>query len=367
MLCKKCKRDIPEFAPFCCWCGAKQSAPERKRKSRGNGQGSVYKMPCGTWAAEITLGYYLTPEGKLKRKRARKYGFRTKKDAAAYIETLRTNPEQPKTITVSELYERLKPDLERLSRSKQTAYRGAWKKIHTAIEWRTIDSFTVPELQTLVDSSAPSYYTRRDIKALISKLYQIAIRDDYADKNRAEFIKLPELVTSEREVFTADEIAALWADYASTAAHITAGMLIMLYVGIRPGELLTIRSENVHLDEHYMTGGIKTERGKRRKLIIPDKIAPIIAELLTDKRSYRLYYYRKDSDFYDAWTAKRAALGLRDVLTPYCCRHTYITRLTALGVSPAMLQELAGHEDYDTTLDYTHLSISERLEAVNRL
>ena len=366
MLCKKCKKEIPEAAPFCCWCGAKQSAPERKRKSRGNGQGSVYKTPSGTWAAEVTLGWYISGD-KLKRKRARKYGFKTKREAAAYIETLRLNPEQPKTITMSALHERLKPDLERLSKSKQTAYKIAWNKIRAEVEWRTIDSFSVPELQELVDSSAPSYYTRRDIKALISKLYQIAIRDDYEDKNRADFIKLPQLVETEREVFTDDDIAALWADYADTGDQITAGMLIMLYVGIRPGELLTIRAENVHVADHYMTGGIKTERGKRRKLILPDKILPIITRLLDDSRSYRLYYYRKDSDFYTDWAAKRAALGLRESLTPYCCRHTYITRLTALGVSPAMLQELAGHEDYDTTLDYTHLSVADRLAAVNRL
>ncbi|MBQ3330290.1 MAG: tyrosine-type recombinase/integrase [Ruminococcus sp.] len=365
-ICIKCKKELPDGSLFCCWCGKKQAEPERKTKSRGNGQGSVYKMPCGTWAAEVTLGYYIA-DGKQKRKRARKYGFRTKKEAVAYIETLRTSPEQSKTITMSELYERLKPELDRLSKSKQTAYRGAWKKISGEIAWRTIDSFSVPELQELVDGAAPTYYTRRDIKALISKLYKIAIRDDFEDKNRAEFIKLPELVTTERETFAGEEIAALWSDYAATGDKITAGMLIMLYVGIRPGELLTIRTENVHLGEHYMTGGIKTARGKRRKLIIPDKITPIIAQLMREERSYRLYYYRKDSDFYEAWISKRDALGLRECLTPYCCRHTYITRLTALGVSPAMLQELAGHEDYDTTLDYTHLSIADRLSAVNLL
>jgi len=365
MLCVKCNKEIPEGSVFCCWCGSKQAGFSRKTKSRGNGQGTVFKRGSG-WAAEITLGYYLK-DGKKKRKCRRKQGFRTKKEALAYIETLRSTPSAPQLITVSELYERLKPDLERLSKSKQTAYRIAWNKIKSEVEWRTIDSFSVPELQELVDSSAPSFYTRRDIKALISKLYGVAIRDDFADKNRAEFIKLPKLITSERETFHDDEIALLWADYRQTSNKVTAGMLIMLYVGIRPGELLTIRTENVHLAEHYMTGGIKSERGKRRKLIIPDKIAPIISRLLDSAEDGLLCWYKGKNDFYDDWQAKRAALGIREALTPYCCRHTYITRLTSLGVSPAMLQELAGHEDYETTLDYTHLSVAERLEAVNKL
>lgn len=364
--CVKCRKEIPEGSSFCNFCGARQDEPKHKPKARGNGQGSVYRAKCGTWTAEVTLGYYMQ-NGKRRRKRARKYGFRTKREAVAYIETLRLNPEQSKTITMSELLERLKPDLERLSKSKQTAYRIAWNKIKSEVEWRTIDSFSVPELQDLVDSSAPSFYTRRDIKALISKLYGIAIRDDFEDKNRAEFIKLPKLVENEREIFTDIEIDRLWTDYAATHDKITAGMLVMLYVGIRPGELLTIRTENVHLDEHYMTGGIKSERGKRRKLILPDKLLPIVRELITHQKDGLLCWYKNKNDFYDEWVLKRKVLGIREQLTPYCCRHTYITRLTALGVSPAMLQELAGHEDYDTTLDYTHLSVKERLEAVNLL
>ena len=32
-----------------------------------------------------------------------------------------------------------------------------------------------------------------------------------------------------------------------------------------------------------------------------------------------------------------------------------------------MLQELAGHEDYDTTLDYTHLSVNDRFIEVEKL
>lgn len=366
MICVKCGAEIPDNSNYCNLCGKKQVAPTHGTKKRGNGQGTVYKRPSGTWAAQITLGYYMQ-NGKRKRKTAQKYGFKTKKEAVAYIQNLYSTPEKSRNITVSELWDLFQAELESLSKSKQTAYRIAWRKIQTDIAYRTIDSFSVPELQELVDNAAPSYYTRRDIKTLLSHFYKIAIRDDYTDKNRTEYIKLPKLEVAERPIFSENDIDTLWLDYNNGPCSITAGMLVMLYTGIRPGELLAIRTENVHLDEHFMTGGIKTAKGKARKIIIPDKLQCVIAFLLDNSQRGLLLYYSCSDDFYEFWRDKRAQLCISEALTPYCCRHTYITNLTKLKVSPAMLQELAGHEDYDTTLEYTHLSVADRLAEVNRL
>ncbi|MBQ7003120.1 MAG: site-specific integrase [Oscillospiraceae bacterium] len=325
----------------------------------------MYKSKSGTWTAEITLGYY-TCDGVRKRKRKRKYGFAKKKDALAYILALQNGIEERKTITMSVLWEIFRQQMDTLSRSKRTAYNIAWNKISNDVCYRTIDEFSVPELQELTDSHGNSYYTKRDIKNLLSHLYKIAIRDDYADKNKAAFIRLPELHSEERIVFADSEIDALWNDYNNTHSRITAQMLTMLYTGIRPGELLSIKAENVHLNDHYMTGGIKTKKGKNRKIIIPDRLRPVIEMMMGENRDL-IAWYNKTEEFYNAWKEKRSKLGIREAITPYCCRHTYVTKLTALKVSPAMLQELAGHEDYDTTLEYTHLSVADRLAEVNKL
>lgn len=363
MLCKKCRREIPDNSKFCLECGAKQGKAAAAK--RGNGQGCVFRRPSGTWAAEITLGYFIK-DGKMKRKMRRKCGFKTKKEAVLYLDVLRQEYESPKKITLSQLWERYSDNWD-LSQPKQAAYKIAWKKIENTVGWRKIDSLTSDELQDLVDSAAPSYYTRRDIKTVLSKLYQIAMRDDFTDKNKASFIKLPKLVTNERTIFTDSEISALWEDYNSTADKVTAALLVMLYTGMRPVEVQRVRTDEVHLSEHYMTGGAKTEKGKNRKIIIPDKLVPVIKSAVARSRKGLLFWYSSKNDIYEEWAEKRSELGLRAELTPYCARHTYITRLTALGVSPAMLKELAGHEDYETTLIYTHLSINDRLKEVNRL
>lgn len=365
MLCIKCGKDIQSDAIFCPYCGKRQEKPERAKRTRGNGLGSVYKMPAGTWAAEITLGWHME-DGALKRKRRRKYGFKTKKAAIEYLTQLRAQGEKRTQITVSELHEMWLDSSDKLSKSKQDAYRIAWAKIKEGVGYRPIEEITVPELQELTDDAGTSYYTKRDIKTLLSHLYKLAIRDDYTDKNRAQYIQLPTLETQEREIFTEQEIDRLWSFYAATGDITACRMLIMLYTGIRPGELIQIRTENIHLDEQWMTGGIKTEKGKRRKIILPDCILPLIEHSLSESSGGLLAKYAKNG-LYDAWNALRDEMHMRKELTPYCCRHTYVTRLTALKVSPAMLQELAGHEDYDTTLDYTHLSVRDRLIEVNRL
>ena len=365
MICIKCGKNISEEALFCMYCGKKQSKTGRAKRTRGNGLGSVYKMPAGTWAAEITLGWNME-NGILKRKRRRKYGFKTKKSAIEYLTELRAQGEKRRNITVSELHDMWLDSADKLSKSKQDAYRIAWAKIKDGVGYRPIEELTVPELQELTDDAGTSYYTKRDIKTLLSHLYKLAIRDDYADKNRAQYIQLPTLETQEREIFTEQEIDRLWSCYTATGDITACRMLIMLYTGIRPGELTTIQTENIHLDEQWMTGGIKTDKGKRRKIILPDCILPLIRHSLSESSGGLLAKYTKNG-LYDDWNALRDALGIRKALSPYCCRHTYVTRLTALKVSPAMLQELAGHEDYDTTLDYTHLSVSERLAEVNRL
>ena len=50
----------------------------------------------------------------------------------------------------------------------------------------------------------------------------------------------------------------------------------MIYTGLRPTELLEILTENVHLEEKYMIGGIKTDAGKDRIIPLNDKIIPLI-------------------------------------------------------------------------------------------
>ena len=184
--------------------------------------------------------------------------------------------------------------MKELSKNRQSKYRTAWAKIENDLAFRNVDDVTVSELQAVIDSVANSYHTKNSIKVLLSHLYKIAIHDDYTDKNRAHHIRLPALETTEREVLTDEEIQLLWNDYHTNQRMVTACMLIMLYTGMRTGELLTIKRDNIHLDEQYLTGGIKTKKGKNRKIVIPDKIVPIVETCLELSKTDCLIEYNQN-------------------------------------------------------------------------
>jgi site-specific recombinase XerD len=364
MQCKKCKKEIPDGSAYCNFCGRKQET--KRRTKRGNGQGTVYKDGVN-WCAEITLGYIIDEGGNRRRKSKRKWGFKTRTAALEYIADLKTD-RKAANVNIDTLYESFrKTTYTQLSKSKQTAYNVAWKKIKDDLCYRNIDDLTTDELQDIVDTRGTSYYTKRDIKNLLSHIYKQAMRDDYVQQNKSKFIMLPELKKTEREVFTADEINSIWNEWNTQHTQISAHILIMLYTGMRTGEMLGMKAENIHLQEHYMTGGIKTKKSQNRRIIIPTKIEPIISDLIAHAKTEKITSYSDETYFYDDWAAMQERLNLNKKLVPYCCRHTYVTNCTNLGVSPAMLQELTGHEDYETTLNYNHISVGERFNAVNAL
>ena len=70
--------------------------------------------------------------------------------------------------------------------------------------------------------------------------------------------------------------------------------------------------------------------------------------------------------FYNLYYAVIEQLGIRK-LNPHCCRHTFFTLMADAGVQPAVITETGGYEDYSTTMQYTHIKLEKKLEAVNRL
>lgn len=362
--CIKCDKMLPDGAAFCPFCGKKQSASgqNKRRRARANGTGSVYKRG-NTWEAAVTVGYK-TVNGKSVCVRRTKGGFRTKKEGLLYLETLRQNKSR-EAPTINELWEDWKiGPYTKLSKSKQCAYRIAFGKL-TEIQFCRIDLLTVGDLQRVVNNNANTYYPARDIKSVLSHLYQLAIADQFVTVNLSDFIVLPDLCPKERQAFTEDEIRLLWEDYA--AGNLFTGyVLLMIYTGMMPAELLEARKEQIDWEGKMITGaGKKTKVRRDTPIVLADVIIPVLKDLCDRSESEKIIAINKDN-FYAKFHQTMERAGCRD-LTPYSCRHSTATALALDDIAPSVIQKVMRHAKFTTTQQYIHVDVAPMLEAVNKM
>lgn len=72
------------------------------------------------------------------------------------------------------------------------------------------------------------------------------------------------------------------------------------------------------------------------------------------------------SYFSDKFRQALEDVGEVRLLTPHCCRHTYVSQMQALGVDLATIQSIVGHADIDMTQHYLHVQDSIKIDAVSR-
>lgn len=361
MECIKCHAPLPDGALYCPACGKKQSATERKGRKRANGEGSVYRYRAG-WRAQIVVGYKLV-SGVSRPVYRTKAGFKTKREALEYLESLRAEPKR-QTPTLQALWEEYKAAAyTKLSPSRQEKYRIAWPRLED-IQFTRIDLLTTADLQDVVNTRAKTYYPARDMRDLLSILFQLAMANKFVEVNLADYIVLPDIQEQTREPFTADELVKLWADYEHN--WWTGYILLMCYTGMMPGELLAARKDAVDLQNHVIVGaGLKTAERKKKPIVLADELIPVVRSLMDNTPGDKLIRINKDN-FYVVYYDTLSRAGTRR-LTPYSCRHTAGTLLTDANVRPALVQAVMRHASYASTQRYIHESPDAARTAVNAL
>lgn len=363
MQCQKCKTELADGSKFCHICGNPVSGkPRPSGRRRGNGEGSAYKRGR-TWEVAVVLGYYLDENGKAKPKRRTKGGFKTKKEALAYAPQLRQ--ERHRTVpTLGDLWQQFQAGkYKKLTPSRQESHRIAWKKLGD-LEFTRIDQLTTADLQAAVDKAA-TFYPARDIRDLLSILYQLAMPDQFVSTNLAKFVTLPDLNAKQQEAFTAEEIGKLWSHYGS-GNWWTGYILLMCYTGMMPGELLTARKDMVDLKAKTITGaGKKTKERKAVPIVLADVIVPVVDDLMQHTQGDKLIRINKDN-FYKVFYQALEDAGCRR-LPPYTCRHTAATALAESNIPPSVIQKIMRHSSFQTTTRYIHIGTDPMLDAVNKL
>ena len=367
MICVKCKREV-EDGPFCSQCGAKQERAPRSASRRSNGTGNAYKRGK-TWTGRAPGVSYMditaNGQSRLVRRRPTKGGFRTKSEALEWANSY-GKAATMSSPTLAELWKGYSTgELTRLSKDKQTAYRKARERIEPIIG-RRIDTLSIADLQAVVNERSTSHYTARDMKTVLSKLYQRAMAERKADINLTQFIVLPELDEKEAVPFSADEVSTMWAAFESGDAFIGYALLL-IYTGMMPAELMACRKDMIDREkcEIWGCGRKTTKRKKEIPIVYPDFLEPLLNVLCAYSKSEMLLDMKKNR-FYDRYHQELKAIGVRD-LPPYACRHTYATRAVEGQNSPEVVRQMLRHATIYMQQRYTHLSPEAAHRAANAL
>jgi integrase len=223
-------------------------------------------------------------------------------------------------------------------------------------------------VQAVIDKCDKGHSTLRKIKVLYNQMYKYAMANDIITKDYSKFVEVGENVKeSTRRPFSNEETQLLWNNVDRMEFIDT--LLIMIYTGLRPGELVTIETANIDLENRIMRGGIKTAAGKNRVIPINKKILPFIKARYEDGSAFQIHNNDgKAMSYYTYYDCKFKVImeQLQLEHKPHDCRHTFATLMDNAGANKVAIKRIMGHASTDITDKvYTHKDVAELLKAID--
>jgi integrase len=349
---------------------------------RGNGEGSIYQRSDGRWVGSLWVS------GK------RKYLYgRTRQDVARRLnEVLHSAHEgtyvDPGRMTVGDLVD------EWLAAAEASVGLSTWiryeqyGRVHIkpaigTVPLRTLSPRHVQQLYAHSLDAGSSATTVNHVHTVLHTALQYALRMDYIRRNVAALCTPPRKVAQAVRTLTAVEARRLLD--AASGDRLEAVFYLALFTGMRQGELLALRWDDIDLE--LSTAGIrgsvrringelrvgqpKTKRSRRQVALA----GPAVEALRRHKAAQAAERLAAGSTWQDVGLVFCDASGgpldaqqvvrrhfrplLRRAELPqikfHALRHSAATLLLGLGVHPVIVQEMLGHSAVSVTMDiYSH-------------
>jgi len=191
-------------------------------------------------------------------------------------------------------------------------------------------------------------------------------------------IPIPRAVSTvkRRDLLTQAEIAALLR--ACKDLYMRALIEVLVESGCRIGEVLSLRIEDIHFDEHFLYLNVEGKSGMRQIPLLKDYMPSLQVFLVThpNNEGGYLFHHRWHPDRPHGYHAillritdlyKRAGVRKRDK-TIHIFRHTKATHLLELGVPESIIKRFMGwSKNSDMISNYTHLTSKSVKDFFSRL
>lgn len=368
------------------------------RSRRGRGEGSVYQRKDGRWSASFYL-----ENGKRKTV----YG-KTRKEAYEKLQKallehrqglLATGPKQS-------VKQYLEYWLEHVH--KQSIRLHSYVKVRELLDLHILPELGHLQLQKLTIQHVQAFYSTlqgklspsriRFIHSTLHKALDHAVRTGLVAKNVSESVALPRLTRREMQVLTPEQARKVVE--AAKGSRVEALLLLALTTGMRRGELLGLKWEDITLVEgngslqvrrsmtrvagHGVVASEPKTASSRRKIALSSYVVSVLKEHRVRQLEMRLQagskWTENDLVFCNVYGnflhPARLYMMFHKVLAEagvpsirfHDLRHSAATILLSMGINVKVVQEMLGHSRISMTLDtYSHVLPGMQEEAVEKI
>ena len=338
------------------------------------------------YIARWTLGF--DDEGKQIRKTIGTYSSRDEAEAALY--NYRENPYDltGKKQTFEEVYDVWsKSKFPIISEATSHNYKNAFRK-SIFLHNKPFSSITLDDLIYTIESSGSNYPSIKIMKSLYCSLYKYAVPRHLCGEDYSRYLDISKYKnenpnSQKREKITLEELDRIWANSNSDIAMI---VLMLIYSGMRIGELLNLKKTECHISERYIEVIEAKTKSGIRKVPIAEKTVKFWEHFYNSESEYLIYF--NDRDFHGStgqdhaykrflssyWTPYMEALNIYKTdkpdatKTPHECRYACVSMLEAAGIPDVKIKRIVGHASNNVTHDvYTQLDVSDLIEAINKI
>ena len=284
-------------------------------------------------------------------------------------EGLRRKDVAPTIAILSKEYTELHAKVNKRASSQYDDDKMISKIILPALGKKKIEEVTTHDIQKLHKNLADRPYTANRVRALLSKMFSLAIEWGWHYANPVTPVKKYQEHKRTRWL-TEQEITRLrnvLDEYHRPA--IATAIKLLLLTGSRKSEVLSATWSQFDLEKGVWTKPAHNTKQKRQEHVpLSSAALDLLVKWKKESTEEHLFPGRIPNqpiqDIKGAWATIRKRASLNDVRI-HDLRHTYASHLVSKGTSLSIVGRLLGHTQTSTTQRYAHLADEPLREATN--